>query len=585
VQFRLLGLLEVIGDDGQTVEIVRGHESALLALLLLHANEAISPERILEELWPAGAPENARKSIHIYISHLRKAIGPGRIETTPAGYLLRLTPDELDVNQFESLATEGRDALARGAADDAEKLFDRALALWRIAPLADFRFDSFAQSDARRLEELHNAVVADRVDARIARGRAQLVIQELDALIDQAPLWERPRGQLMRALYLTSRQADALELYRITRDLLHDELGIEPGPELQRLERQILNHDPELGEPTPPPRPLLRQRRFQLAALVAAVTAIAAVFATLALSGGGSSSSTRPNTTNPSSAVSTIDPRTNRVVSTTTVGRYPNRIAYDRDAVWVLNSEDKTITRLDPHTHAAVHIFAPGSTPTDVFAFAGALWVTTPLSNRVLRLDTSTDNITDRFAARNPLFLTSDATRLWIIGENAVTLDPTTRKRSLAYDPHLPNYPPNTDANPGDATTLDGSLFLDAEGNYVIRINPTTHTAQRSNPLQTWGPSRIVEEHGALWLTGRGNDGDYLQKIDPSQLKPKMKIRVGSWPVGVAYGANSLWVANSGDGTVMRINPTNGHILKTIHVGGTPYDLAFTHGLAWVTIL
>src|SRR5436190_2547089 len=146
VEFRLLGVLEVTGDDGRTVEIVRGHESGLLALLLLHANEALSPERIVEELWSGAPPENARKSVHIYVSRLRKALGSERIETTRAGYLLRVAPDELDVSHFVSLATEGREALDRGSPEEAESVFDRALALWRVAPLADFRFEAFAQA-------------------------------------------------------------------------------------------------------------------------------------------------------------------------------------------------------------------------------------------------------------------------------------------------------------------------------------------------------------------------------------------------------------------------------------------------------
>ena len=140
MEFRLLGLLEVTGDDGRAIAIVRGHESGLLALLLLHANEALSAERIVDELWEGAPPENARKSVHIYVSRLRKALGAERIETTPAGYLLHVAPDVLDVAHFESLATEGRAALDRGEAEDAESVFDRALALWRVAPLADYRF-------------------------------------------------------------------------------------------------------------------------------------------------------------------------------------------------------------------------------------------------------------------------------------------------------------------------------------------------------------------------------------------------------------------------------------------------------------
>ena len=177
MKFWLLGLLEVTAADGRAVEIGRGRESALLALLLLHRNEAISRDRIVDELWSGAPPENARKSVHIYVSRLRKSLGADRIETTPAGYRLRTERDEVDIDRFEGLAAEGRSALERDDPAVAESTFDEALALWRGEPLADFGYDGFAQSELRRLDELRNEVVADRVDARIARGHAQVVVR------------------------------------------------------------------------------------------------------------------------------------------------------------------------------------------------------------------------------------------------------------------------------------------------------------------------------------------------------------------------------------------------------------------------
>ena len=584
MEFRLLGLLEVTDDDGRAIEIARGHESGLLALLLLHANEALSPERIVDELWAGAPPENARKSVQIYISRLRKALGAERIDTTPAGYLLRVAPDELDVAHFESLAAEGRAALDRGAAEDAEIVFNRALALWSVAPLADYRFDAFALTEARRLEELHAAVVADRVDARIACGRPHLVVQEAEALIEQAPFWERPRAQLMRALYLTGRQADALEVYRRTRDMLQDELGVEPGPELQRLERQILNHDPELGEPTPPPRPLIRQRRFQLIAATTLMLAAAVVSVAAAFSRGGESPSNRPNVTNPTQAVSAIDPQTNRVVATTTVGRYPNRIAYDRNAVWVLNSQDRTISRIDPRTRLVVHTFAPGETVTDLVVYAGALWVTAPLANRLLRLDEYTDEVTSRISMTNPLWVASGSERLWVAGNTLLRVDPAAAKATVVFDPHFRDMPPSANADSGGIVVFGRWVFADQAGVQLLRVDPAAGVLKASRRLHRFeSTSRMVAANGSLWLThGDGND---LMRLDPLSLELTLDIHVGSQPVGVAFGAGTLWVANSGDGTVMRVDPATGRILATIHVGGTPYEMTFAHHLAWVTIL
>ena len=584
MEFRLLGLLEVTGDDGRAIEIVRGHESGLIALLLLHANEALSPERIVDELWAGSPPENARKSVHIYISRLRKALGAERIETTPAGYLLHVAPGELDVARFESLATEGRAALDRGAAEDAESVFDRALALWRVAPLADYRFEAFAQTETRRLAELHAAVVADRVDARIACAHAHLVIEELEALIASSPLWERPRAQLMRALYLMGRQADALELYRDTHVLLRDELGVEPGPELQRLEWQILNHDPALGEPAPLPRPVVRQRRFQFAAVLACVLVAAVVYAAVAFSRADARpSATRPNVRSPTQAVSAIDPRFNRVVSTTAVGRYPARIVGDRNAVWVINGQDETISRIDPRTRSVVHTFAPRSIPTDLEAFANALWVATPLTNRVLRLDASTDEVTAQISAPNPLILGSGRGKLWILGENSQTFDPNTDKRTLVFDPKLPDSRPSADANQGSAVVIGRRIFFNFGGAAVTSIDASTGAIRRSRLAQFPDISRITVANGSLWLTSALSNE--LLQVDPGALAVTRKIAVGMRPVGVTFGAGSLWVANSSDGTVMRIDPASGRILATIRIGGTPYDMTFTHNLAWVTIL
>jgi YVTN family beta-propeller protein len=365
--------------------------------------------------------------------------------------------------------------------------------------------------------------------------------------------------------------------------VLDEELGVEPGPELQRLERQILNHDPELGEPAPAPPPLMRQPRYQSAAAVAVALAAATSFAVVALSRGGTTASTRPNVTNPREAVSTIDPRTNRVVSTTSVGRYPARMAYDRNAVWVLNSQDETISRIDPRTRLVVHTFAPGSPPSDLKLFAGALWVATPLANRVLRLDESTDEVSARIAAPHPLFVGSGDGRVWVFGRNLLTIDPVKDRPLVVFDPHLPRFRAYADANPGSVVVLDGRVFFDNAGAGITRVDPATGSLRRSR-LHQWGDSsRMIALNGSLWLTS--SQADDLMRVDPDGLELTMNVTVGSRPVGVAFGAGSLWVANSGDGTVMRIDPASGRILTTIRVGGTPYDLSFSHGRAWVTIL
>jgi DNA-binding SARP family transcriptional activator len=246
VEFRILGLLEVV-EDGRPVTIGRGRERALLALLLLNANRPLSTERLVEELWQGRRPpENAAKTVQIYVSRLRGRLGAEGILTTPAGYALQIDPAELDADRFERLAAEGQARLAAGEAERAELVLSEALVLWRGEALADFRFDAFAQAEIGRLEERRAAAAADRVDARLSLGQANQLIGELEALVREQPLRERPRRQLMLALYQTGRQADALEAYQAARSTLVEELGIEPSRDLRDLHQQILNQDPAL---------------------------------------------------------------------------------------------------------------------------------------------------------------------------------------------------------------------------------------------------------------------------------------------------------------------------------------------------
>lgn len=237
MRFRLLGLLEVV-DDGRRIEFVRGKERALLALLLLSANEPVSTDRVIEALWDDRPPEHATKTVQIHVSRLRKRLDARRLTTTPGGYLLRVAPGELDVDEFEALAARGRSALVDGDIQGAVSNLTGALGLWSGPALADFRFESFAQDAARRLDEVKAAVEADLVDAQLAAGED--VIPQIEELVAENPLWERPRRQLMLALYREGRQGEALDVYRRTRELLADELGLDPSPELEALERSIL---------------------------------------------------------------------------------------------------------------------------------------------------------------------------------------------------------------------------------------------------------------------------------------------------------------------------------------------------------
>jgi DNA-binding SARP family transcriptional activator len=265
MEYRILGPLEVL-ENGRQVDVGGAKQRALLAILLLHANEVVSTERLIDALWEEQAPETGRKALQVYVSQLRKTLGRERLETTTPGYRLRVTEGELDLERFQRLAAEGRPR--------------EALALWRGQPLPEFAYQRFAQPETTRLEELRLACLEERVEADLAAGRHALLVGELEALVEEHPLRERLRAQLMLALYRSGRQAEALEAYQAGRRMLSEELGLEPGAELKELQRAILAHDPRLdlvsadleaGESTEASRGAFVGREKELAELSAAV--------------------------------------------------------------------------------------------------------------------------------------------------------------------------------------------------------------------------------------------------------------------------------------------------------------------------
>ena len=249
MEFRVLGPLEVL-DAGRPLDLGAPRQRALLAVLLLNANEVVSTDRLAEALWPGGIPRTAVKAIQVYVSALRKALGDARnvLETRGPGYVLRVAPGELDLHEFERLlATAHEEAPGPRVATLKE-----ALALWRGAALADFEYESFVQQEAARLGELRQAALEARIEAELELGSDSELIGELQALVALRPLQERPRALLMRALYRAGRQSEALDVYRDGKRLLDEELGLEPGRELRELERAILRHDPALSEQRTP---------------------------------------------------------------------------------------------------------------------------------------------------------------------------------------------------------------------------------------------------------------------------------------------------------------------------------------------
>jgi basic membrane lipoprotein Med (substrate-binding protein (PBP1-ABC) superfamily)/DNA-binding SARP family transcriptional activator len=254
MEYLILGPTEVL-DGGKPVDIGSRQQRALLTLLLLNANRVVSTERILEELWPNDF-EGKEKTLWVYISRLRSALEPDReahsrntvLVTRDHGYSLRIDEDDIDIHRFERAVERGRSLVADQPSIAAASLGE-ALGMWRGRALEDFTYDEFAQSEIARLDELRLLATEDRIDADLRLGLHRDVIGEVEGLVRDHPLRERPVELAMTALYRSGRQADALRLFQVHRRTIGEELGIEPSPELCRVEEQVLLHDPRMAAP------------------------------------------------------------------------------------------------------------------------------------------------------------------------------------------------------------------------------------------------------------------------------------------------------------------------------------------------
>jgi predicted ATPase/DNA-binding SARP family transcriptional activator len=277
MEFRILGSIEVVGDEGP-IPLGAPKQRALLAFLLLNANTVVSRDRLVDGLWGSEPPKSAVSSLQVYVHGLRRALGDELIERHGTGYRLHLDPSSLDLSRFERLVDQAAAALASGRARDAGEDLDRAIDLWRGQPLADLAGEPVHEAEAGKLEEQRLRAVELLNDAELELGRHDELVPELERLIAAEPYREHVRAQHALALYRSGRQADALAACRAARELLVEELGVDPGPELQELERRILRHDPALAAPEAPapvrvqlpapPTPLVG-RRLEVAAITA----------------------------------------------------------------------------------------------------------------------------------------------------------------------------------------------------------------------------------------------------------------------------------------------------------------------------
>ena len=566
-EFSILGPLEVC-RSGRAVPLGGPRQRAVLALLLLEANRVVSMDRLAEDLWGGHPPEGWVTTLQTYVFHLRHALEPDRargsavgvLVTRGRGYLLRVGREHLDAAAFQDGLTAGRAALEAGRYAEAAEGLRTALGRWRGPVLADLADYAFTRPEAARLDELRLAALEARIDADLALGRHDALTAELEQLAAEHPLRERLHGQLMLARYRCGRQAEALAAYRRARDLLADELGIDPGEPLQRLHASVLAHDPALdwhagsqaegphtgvGTPVTAPVPgppgrrpaagsgeldWARRHARRLLAIGSAL-AVAAAVCIVAVARPWAAESTGL----PANSVGLIDSAGGRAGAPVSVGS-PAGLAYGDGSVWAVDTTDGTLSRINPATHAVVQQITVGAAPAAVAVTPGNVWVANSDDGTVSRINAAANKVVQTIHVGNlPVAIASGPSGVWV-------------------------------ANQGD----------DA----VDQINPANGKVTRTVQVGG-GPDGIAVGPGAVWVAN-GQDGTVTQ-IDPATGTPSGPVPVGAGPEGIAVTPAAVWVANSLDLTVMKIDPATGQVTNIIGVGDGPSAIAATKDGVWVS--
>ena len=591
MEFRILGPLDVV-EDGRSLELGGPKQRALLAALLLRANEVVSQDALIDDLWGATPPATAAKTLQAYVSRLRKALAeesrerPIALETKGHGYVLRVPAGSLDADAFQRGLTDGRQALARDEPTLAAELLREALDLWRGPALADLAYESFAQPEIARLEELRLTALEERIDADLALGREDELIGELEPLVERHPLRERLRGQLMLALYRAGRQAEALRVYQDARQHLAAELGLEPGEGLRRLERQILEQDPALGHSSRRSRPALVpasawRHPVRIAVAGAVVLALAVGLAAWRLAGDEPEHGT--------AGAIALDPDSGAVRKSISFGTSPSNVAVGEGSVWVLDGDDQTVTQIDPETNEVVRVFATSSRPTDIGAGAGAVWVgnganddLSEMPRSVSRIDPASGVVVDTIDlpprrgghlsgmggfSRQKIAVTPEA--VWVINPD----------QSLSrIDPRTNRIVARVKANAQVIAAGEGDLWIGQEGG-IAEVDTARNVVSRQIPLGEDSPSGLAVGAGSVWAADPF-DGS-VWRIPRDRPAGKRRIPLARWVNVVAFGAGSVWATNEIADEVYRIDPRT-NTARVVARTASPRGVGAGDDGAWV---
>jgi DNA-binding SARP family transcriptional activator/ABC-type transport system substrate-binding protein len=564
LEFLILGPLEV--RDGHTMVPLGGaKQRAALAILLLHRNQVVSRDRLIDGLWGDSPPATAAHTLETYISRLRKTLRrdgvPERIVMRRPGYTLQVADGELDLQRLEALIESGRRALAADDPQTAATALAEGLALFRGAPLEDLAYAPFAEAEVGRLDDLRVEALEGRIDADIAAGGGSDLINELEALVAAYPLRERFWAQLMLAKYRAGRQGDALATFHQARRELSDELGIDPGPSLRQLHQQILrqdaalqpaeaavavdtgSRDQESGDAHAPasPKPMQRNarptdRRRWLAA--AAITLAAGGIAAALFSSRGAPRAPALASLTSANSVALFDSQTHRFIA-------------------------------DVPIHDAADAVSVGY---------GAVWAET--DGGLKKIDLRTRQVTNIPTAVNYLALGAEAA--WVsVGDPArvVRIDPTYGTQTTFAMPHN-GFSPGETADPGGLAIADGSLWVAQGARFVRRIDPNNGHLEQTFTVP--GAENVIAADGAVYVNSPGS-GE-VRKINPATntiawtaktIHPEIR--------SLAAGGGFVWITTSTDPAVIKLDAQTGAIVSSVPTGEGTQSVVASDGAAWVS--
>ena len=566
MDLQLLGPVEAT-IHGRPIPLGATKQRALLAMLALRANSTVSVELLVDGLWGEDPPATAPKMVQLYVSQLRRLLdGNGaEIVTHGRGYELRLDAERVDAVRFERLVEQEQ---AR-----------EALGLWRGDALANVSGEPFAAGEIRRLEELRLHATELAIDAGLAAGRHRELIGELERLVAEHPLSERLHAQRMLALYRSGRQSEALEAYRHARNVLVEEIGVEPGAELRALHDAVLRQDASLDLPQPrratePPErsPTVTRRRGGRWLVIAAALALlagGAVFGVTRLTADDSYPRIDEND------VGLIDPDGHITAEYGPV-RGLSALADGGGSVWAASGSGGTVSRI-PHDGDAVAI-PVGGEPAGLAFGAGSLWVADRRDRSVLQINPAVDRVVHTYTVGNaPRAVAAAFGSIWVASE----VDPAIARIDLARGRVTGKV--DLAANPTAlAVSRDALWAASEEAGTVYRIDPRSGTVVK--PIKVGnGPVGLAVGAGAIWVLNRQDAT--VSRIDPATDTVTGLVDVGRDPSAIAAGKSGVWVANGGEGSVWRIDPESVRVTDKFPIGSSPSALALAGDRLWTAAL